>query len=291
MSPHINIKNGAKYAGKWHRTDHEWKNLVEYDRVIFNPHYELMYISNKILDWYINEEMGVIIIHGQTGYGKSSYAGICCAEVYGYYENLEENPDKFKTTWEQPDKTFYYDWDAAKKHIVFTPREFVELNRQTKIMDRMIWWDDAGYHLNALDYSDRLIKKIGKWMELGRSKYAGIVLTCSDLRQVLSKIRDIPHVSTIKIIKGATPSRGSQDYKSKKDRRLAKIHRSWVTEDLKKSGKEREFFDVFDAHLPGEYNPYRNIKKGFYGWYKPYRDSFEKQATDDIADELEKRGL
>ena len=158
-------------------------------------------------------------------------------------------------------------------------------------MDKMLWWDDAGYHLNALDYNDKLIRKIGKWMELGRSKFAGIVLTCSDLRQVLSKIRDIPHVNTIKVIKGGTYSRDHPKYKYKKDRRLAKIHKSWISEDLKKSGKSREYYDVFYAHLPGEYKPRQNIKKGFYGWYKPYRDSFESQARGDIHEELVNRGL
>lgn len=282
------MNNGThRYSGKWNKSDNQWQGYVLQDKVDFKPENKLMYISQKILEWYYEEEMGVIIIHGQTGWGKSCYAGICCAEVYGYKENNET----FYNKWDQPDRTFFYDWDSAKENIVFTPREFVELNRKKKYMDKMLWWDDAGYHLNALDYNDRLIKKIGKWMELGRSKYAAIVLTCSDLRQVLSKIRDIPHVTTIKIIKGGTYTKEHPKYQYYKDRRLAKIHKSWISEDLKRSGKERIFYDVFYAHLPGEYKPRTGVKKGFYGWYKPYRDSFENQATQDIDDELLSRGL
>lgn len=265
------VSTGGRYEGRWNKTNVEWKRFIEAGRVNFHPENKLFFMSQKILEWYYEEEMGVIIIHGQQGYGKSCYAGISCAEVYGH--NVDDN-------------TFYYDWDAAKKNIVFTPRQFHDLCKKKKEMDRMVWWDDAGYHLNALDYNDRLVKRIGKFFEVGRSKFSAIVLTCSDLRQVLSKIRDIPHVNTVKIIKAATPSRDNPQYVYQKDRRLAKIHKSWVSEDLKKSGKEREYFDVFYAHLPGIYDPKNKIREGFYGWYKPFRDGFCDIVLDEIDREL-----
>ena len=69
----------------------------------WHPEHELFYLSEKILDWYYNHELGFVIIHGQQGYGKSTYACISCAEVYGH---------------DKKNKRFFYDWEAIKNHIV-----------------------------------------------------------------------------------------------------------------------------------------------------------------------------
>ena len=275
---------GGRYKGKWKITDARWGLLADLGEIDFHPQKELFYLSEKILDWYYNNEMGVVIIHGQTGYGKSVYGCTSCAEVYGH----KQDNDTFPHDWEQEDGTFYYDWDAVRRNIVFTPRQFVKLCRTKKEPDRMLLWDDAGYHLNSLEFNHPLVRKIGKFMEVGRSKFSSIVFTCSDLRQILGKIRNIPHVNTIKIIKGQTPSKVSSDFKWKKDRRLAKIHSSWVSEDLKKSGRKREYYDVFYAHLPGVFDTKKNQKSGFYGWYKPFRDGFCEIAIDEIDEVLAK---
>lgn len=237
-----------------------------YNGNIWYPDYNLFYLSERILDWYYNDELGIVIIHGQQGYGKSTYAAISCAEVYGH---------------DKKQRQYKYDWEAVKAHIVFTPRQFLTLSRQTQVKDRVIIWDDAGYWLNSLDYYHPLVKAVGKFIEVARSKWGAIVFTCADLRQIMGKVRNIPHAYTIPIRKGGTPSKDNPDYKYKRLRRYAKVHKSWCSEDLKKSGKKGKEIDIFYARMP----------ESFYTWYKPFRDSFCDQGLGDIETELDKMGI
>ena len=128
---------------------------------VYHPEKELFYLSEKILEWFYNDELGIIIIHGQQGYGKSTYASISGAEVYGHDINSAQ---------------FFYNWNAVKKHIVWTPRQFIELSRSKPKINNsdymthpnnpnkepMVIWDDAGYFLNALDYRDKLCVYVSK---------------------------------------------------------------------------------------------------------------------------------
>lgn len=262
------LKNGKHhiFTGKWNISSDEWDQLLKNKQVEIYNESELFYLSEKILEWYYNDELGIVIIHGQQGYGKSTYGLVSGAEVYGHNEKA---------------KTFYYDWDTVKEYTVFTPRQFLKLSRKQYQKAPLVIWDDAGYWLNALDYYDPLVKAVGKFMEVARSKWGAIVFTCSDQKQILSKIRNIPHAYTIKIIKGATPNKYNPEHKWKQDRRLAKVHKSWVSEDLKKTGRKTKNYDVFYAHMPNY----------FYRWYKPFRDSFCDQGLDDIENTLDRLGF
>ena len=278
---------------------------------IYHPERELFYISEKILEWFYNDELGIIIIHGQQGYGKSVYACVSCAEVYGH--DMDEH-------------TFYYNWEAVKRHIVWTPKDFIDLSlKKPPLWDEknykihpnsdkkepLIVWDDAGYWLNAMDYHHPLCIAVSKYLEVARSRWGAIVFTVSDQRQILTKIRGIPHAWSIPIRKTATPKRGTEKYRWKHDRRFAQLHKSWCSEDLKKYGKKGEQGDIFHARLPGRFDPKYPYSKdendsiiyidnidnkytlnkfdlkgrvnkratyGFYAWYKPFRDSFCDQA-------------
>lgn len=286
---------------------------------------ELFYLSEKILEWFYNDELGIIIIHGQQGYGKSTYGAISCAEVYGH--DLENH-------------RFYYNWDAVKKHMVWHPRNFIELSKSkippndpfhkihihSKKKEPMVLWDDAGYFLNSMNWNDKFCIEVGRYLELARSRWGAIVFTCSHQQQVLSKIRNIPHAWSIPIRKMATPKRGKPGYRSKHDLRYAKLHKSWCSEDLKRSGKKGKECDVFHAHMPGRFDAkYPNsldengkvlyidpktgdythnafskdgrehiidnkkVSHGFFSWYKPFRDMMEEkgiEAVDIAAKEL-----
>ena len=291
----------------------------------YHPESELFFLSEKILEWYHNDEMGIVIIHGQQGYGKSVYAALACAEIYGHDIEKAE---------------FFYDWNAVKTHIVWTPRQFIDLCKKKEnghiVKEKVIVWDDAAYWLNAMDYRDKLCIQASKIMEVARSRWGAIVFTCSDQRQILTKIRGIPHAYSIPIRKApGTASRNSQYYKYNKDRRFARLHKSWCSEDMKKSGKKGIEGDLFDARMPGKYNPrypckytkegkfisypqdkngniiYKdNITKeytiqkkdeenktnrpasyGFFSWYKPFRDSFCTRAFDEFDDAATKKGF
>lgn len=276
---------------------------------IWHPERELFNLSEKILEWFYNDELGIVIIHGQQGYGKSTYGGISCSEVYGHQIEGENK------------NQFYYNWEAVKRHIVWTPKQFIDLSNKkpprkdenykihpnTLKKEPMILWDDAGYWLNAMDFHHPLCVQVSKYLEVARSRWGAIVFTVSDQRQILNKIRGIPHAWSVPIRKAGTPKRGNPNYKWVHDRRFAQLHKSWCSEDLKKSGKKGEKGDIFYARLPGRYDPLypestddednivyidnitreytlynkdikgRSNKRatyGFYGWYKPFRDSF-----------------
>jgi len=260
------------------------------------PDSSLFWLSEKILEWYYNDELGIIIVHGQQGYGKSTYASISCAEVYGH---------------DQKTSSSFYDWKAAFNHMVWTPRQFIELSRKKgqgpdgSNKERMIVWDDAGYWLNAMDYRDKLCIAVSKFLELARTRWGAIVFTCSHQSQILSKIRSIPHAWSVPISKFATPSRNNLDYRSKKDLRFARLHKSWTSEDLKKSGKKGKEGDIFYARMPGTYNTKKpdwrgwevpRDKKfvdtwGFYGKYKPWRDTFCERGLDELDQAAKDSGL
>ena len=114
--------------------------------------------------------------------------------------------------------------------------------------------DDAGLWLNSMDFHDPLVKAVGKFLEVARTKWGAILFTCSDQQQVFSKLRNMPHVYTVRIIKEATGKH------RQRNRRIAKIHEGWMTEDLKRSGKKVIGVDVYYTRMPSR----------FYNWYKPH---------------------
>lgn len=237
----------------------------------WHPEQELLYLSEKILEWFYNDELGIVIIHGQQGYGKSTYASLACAEIYGHDLDASQ---------------FYYDWGAVKSHMVWTPRQFIDLcKNKTKghlEKERVVVWDDAAYWLNAMDYRDKFCVQASKLIEVARSRWGAIVFTCSDQRQILSKIRGIPHAYSIPIRKApGAASRHNPDYKYMKDRRFARLHKSWCSEDMKKSGKKGIQGDIFYARMP----------PNFYSWYKPFRDSFCVQAFDEFDKAAKEKGF
>ena len=292
------------------------------ERIKWHPEHELFYLSEKILEWFYNDELGIVIIHGQQGYGKSTYAAISCAEVYGH--DLENSQ-------------FFYNWEAVKKHMVWHPRNFIKLSkkkrppqdifhkihRHSNKKEPMVVWDDAGYFLNNMKWNDKFCIEVSRYLELARSRWGAIIFTCSHQQQVLSKIRNIPHAWSIPIRKApGTPSKNNPNYKYVHDRRFAKLHKSWCSEDMKRSGKKGKEGDIFYARMPGRYdatypkgvdekgeiiyidnltNEYtydqsdekgklnKPASYGFFSWYKPWRDMMEEkgiEAVDLAATEL-----
>jgi len=221
----------------------------------------LFHASEKILEWFYNDEFGIIIVHGQQGWGKSCYATTVAAEVYGHVHD---------------DNKYYHDWDAVKKHIVWKPEQFLALSRkkqgEVRNKERMVIWDDAGYWLNAMDYRDKLCVAISKFIEVARSRWGCIMFTVTNQQQLLSKIRNIPHAWSIPISKIHTPSLNNPNYKWNHTSRFARLHKSWCSEDLKKSGKRGKEGDLFHARMPPK----------FYNWYRDWRESFTDEALDEI---------
>ena len=227
---------------------------------------ELLHLSQMIISAYYNDELILVVIHGKQGFGKSTYASVVIAQVIGYIKGKEKDPNA---------TTFRYDWTAAKNYFAFKPRQFLTLSRKQKKKSPCTCVDDAGLWLNAMDFNNPLVKATGKFLEVARTKWAAILFTCSDQKQVFSKLRNMPHVFTIRITKRGTGKEGH------KDRRTAIIYSGWASEDLKKSGRKTKAIDVFYADMPME----------FYNWYKPLRDSLADTGLNELQLELDKLGI
>jgi hypothetical protein len=252
---------------------------------------QLTWTALLILYAYFNDELILIVIHGKQGYGKSTLASIVSAQCYGILKKLNEDQDlqeqlknkteskqrRIKIKWmEQKIKendTFQYDWSTTKNFFIFKPYDFICKAVDIKEKKPLCVVDDAGMWLNAMDYQDKFVRAVGKFFEVARTKYGAIVFTCSDLKQIFTKIRNMPHVYTIRIIKEGTGSKGRNP-----DLRVGLIHEGWESEDLKRSGRTVLLFDGFVAEMP----------EPFYRWYKPIRKDLAAEGINQMFAEFEK---
>jgi len=194
------------------------------------------------------------IIYGPYGYGKSSFSIKILMQVYN-------------TT----------DWDTLRNYIFFHPREFI--NALVKIMksgerEKCIVWDDAGFWLYNLEWYDRFVKCVSKYLSVARTHLASIIFTTPTPTMVIKKVRDLPQLLTTKIIKLSNDRFPSQRYK-----RRAITYQWWRLPDMKKSGVKPKFVDDFDCRLPDDiYEQYMNLRKE----YADYAILMMKQTLKDL---------
>lgn len=255
------------------------------------------HLARMILKSYFNDELILIVIHGKQGYGKSTYASIIMAQVFGIINKIDELLHQQDLT-ELPEKKirkleikylneiiegrhdFIYDWKTTKKYFVFKPREFLTKCRKQETKGPCCCVDDAGLWLNSMDYHSPEVKAVGKILEVARTIWGAILFTCSDQQQIFGKLRNMPHVFTIRISK--YPSSERYD-----DRRIARIFKGWVSEDLKKKGRKTIAMDIFYAEMPGDLKE----EHSFYGWYVPERRKLTATGFDELEKALNKLGI
>jgi len=124
-------------------------------------------------------------------------------------------------------------------------------------------WDDVGLWLYALDWNHPFIKAFGKYLNVARIDFGSIQFTAPLPTMVMKRLRDMPQVRTIKVIKGNVDN-PERRFKA----RIAKLYQMWISPDMKRSGVKQTHEDTFNAYLPDD----------FYGWYKPIRDYYAKMA-------------
>lgn len=201
---------------------------------------------NAIRDWYINDEFRPMIVQGFHGYGKSSFAAYVASEIYG--------------TW---------NWSFLKDYIVFHPREFLEKIMKVKIKHPLMIWDDAGYWLNSMDYQNKFVKAVGKYMQVARLDWACIMFTSINASDVIRKVRGIEGRYKIKITK-----KGSNQVSP--HRRTATTYEYWESPDGSQYGETGLYDERFKAWMPTQY----------YDGYLPYRRSFTQQAKRTVKEHI-----
>lgn len=221
-------------------------------------------LSRKLLTSYVNDECDIYLVYGMPeGIGKSSYVLKALAEVRSRPSFLPEDGD-WKT-----------DLNKVKPWLKFYPRDVVLLCKRMTDKGRRyeaFIWDDAGLWLNSMEWNDPFVVAFTKYLNIARTNWAGVILTSPDPNWIVRKIRSSEGLIFVKITRYAEERADTKI-------RSARAYRRWVHPDRKHSGVRSLFEDIYDAMLPDE----------FYGWYKPIRDSYAKQAVDKMFAVLHKR--
>ena len=198
-----------------------------------------------------NDEFIAVIVYGPQRIGKTAYSLKVLAEVMG----KNGVPD--------------YSIATAKRNLVFPPKQFLERVESITMKEPMIVWDDAGMWLYALDWYDPWVKAVAKYLNVVGTDLAAVIFTTPLPTWVISKLRGLPQVITIKIIKT-----GASHFA-----RRATAYRSWMAPDMKKTGVRKIFYDNFSCKLPDR----------LYRWYHPIRKGYADEAKSMMRGLLEKQ--
>jgi hypothetical protein len=192
----------------------------------------------------MRDDFNSIIIHGTPRIGKSAYIIKVMAQVMDYLWGIDANRWKhFKP---------YFGWD---------PEENVE--RWINLTERlpMFVWDDAGYWLHSLNWTDPLLQAIQKYFNVIGTDINTIILTTPSPTWILSKIAGMPGTLRTKIVKR---DGGIGDNPTRLYSRLALTYEPWYSPDLKKHGVNKRFKDNFNCYIPDEiYKEYYPIRKAY----------------------------
>ena len=223
--------------------------------------------AKRIIELYEDDEFKPFIIEGDHGYGKTTYANRLISEVYSK-DGIHGN------------------WDTTQlfpRHIGFIPKHVISLWQSKRKRDYCFHWDDAGFWLHNLDFQNKFVKDVGKYMQVVRDDWACVMFTSISKEDISTKIRGLRNAIIIEITK-----HGSNYNEPNKRTASAYI--------LRKGFKGREWKDVqwdetFDSHVPGEYVVDNNGEvirsSGFYSWYKPLRTSYTTIAKNILKKDIE----
>ena len=224
------------------------------------------------LELFNDDEFKVFIVEGDNGYGKSTYSNKTIAECYN--KNGVRNWD---TNWLFPGHLGYHPYEVQWKW------KRKPKNRKDKIFH----WDDAASWLNKLKAHERLVRDVCVYLQTARSDWGVIIFSCIDKEDLAKAIREYRNAVIVTITKNSDNSDAFH-----KNRRVA------TARVFYKNARGQQRYDTlweeeFDARVPGNYcidspeivkypskaqmrDP--NITWGFYGWYKPLRDTYTELA-------------
>ncbi len=223
-------------------------------------------LSSMIFKAWLSNEFVPCTIYGPLRIGKSAYAIKVMAELHGMMNLYLEGKDPFTVTKE--------DWDYSipffQRYLKWHPKDYVDLLLSIQHTKELVsCWDDAGFWLHALEHQNPFVKAYSKYQNLTGIDFGGTIYTTPDPTWITKKVRGIPQMYTIKVIK-ATGN------KKQPHKRLAKFYQSWMMPDMKKWGVKWVAVDRFDCMLPDE----------FYSWYYPLREKYNVMAKELLRKEL-----
>jgi len=253
---------------------------------------KITWLADEAVKNYLKDLFIMVVVHGPARLGKSSYVSLSCAETYEIvrlinikFDEYAQGKDvheidvrkkkvKIYQQMKQDNVEIYPDWNAVKEFFVFKPREFIRISRKISSKKPMVIMDDSGKWLNAKDHASRFVKSVTKNLETLGTAWGTLVFTCKNMRQLVSLARDDPDVYTIHIYDWSQYSKDGL----MPQRRIAKVHKGWESEDTKKSGKKWIDQNPYYAWMNDE----------FYQWYKEKRDALCNEGFIQIERELDR---
>ena len=196
------------------------------------------------------------IIEGDQRIGKSAYAIKVAGQVLEYFYGRDK-----------------YSWKTIRPYLGWDVEEVSEtwLNMEERIP--LYIWDDAGYWLHSLNWTDPTLQAIQKYFNVIGTDINTPIMTTPSATWILSKIQKMPATLRIKIIKR---DGGDSDSNTRRNSRIALCYRPWRTPDGKKHGVNKIFKDDFNCYLNDE----------LYAEYFPLRKKYAMKAKEAIRDSL-----
>ena len=229
-------------------------------------------LGRWIVRAFIRDDFNLFILHGTPRIGKSSYGikGMGQAVDYLWGEDI------FKITGSTADSIRA---PICQKYMGWDPNDNVErwLDIDKRIASYL--WDDAGYWLFSLNWTDPLLISIQKYFNVIGTDMNNMLMTTPAPQWILSKIATMPGTMRIKIIK-RRGGRGDSDSLMFSRRAIGYV--PWIYPDLKPGGVHKKLEDDYSCKLP----------EPFYSkWYKPTREHYAKAAKLEMRKELRRKRL
>ncbi|MBA7491419.1 hypothetical protein ES702_01964 [subsurface metagenome] len=232
------------------------------------PNLPSLALARKIVKAFLVDDFMLLIIYGTPRIGKSAYGIKVMGQVIDYLFGEDIFKLKGSEKIRAPICQKYMGWDPE-----------YNVNRWIDLYKRIpgYIWDDAGYWLFSLNWTDPLLITVQQYMNVVGTDMNSLMLTTPDPEWILSKIATMPGTIRVRITKR---DGGRSDADSKLFSRLAVGYLPYKYPDLKKGGVNKVLMDEFSCKLP----------EPFYSkWYKPTRESYARIAKLAMREELKRR--
>jgi hypothetical protein len=216
--------------------------------------------AKRIVELFDNDEFKPIIIQGDHGYGKSSYANWLIASVYG-----ENGKPKWYTSKSKKKINPIFE-----THVGFHPKHVLDQWTAKNGRDYVYHWDDAGLWLHSLDFQDPFVKEVGKYMQVVRTDWACVIFTAISMEDISSKIRGLRNAIIIDITKEGT----SHTHPNHRTATAYILRKTWKG----KPWKDYLWKDVYNSHVPNKF---------YNEWYKPLRNKYSELAKERMQKKLQ----
>jgi hypothetical protein len=223
------------------------------------PEIPSLALARLIVKSFLNDDFHPIIVYGDLRMGKSTYALKSLEQALAYLRNRQ-----------------LLNYDDIRRFMGWDPTEVVEQWLMETERQPCYIWDDAGYWLHSLKWTDPVLVSIQQYMNVVGTDYNTLILTTPDPTWVLSKIANMPGMVRIKIVKRDGSNNMVETRDSKLFSRTAIGYKPWKSPDLKRGGVNKVLIDDFSCKMRQE----------LYDYYQPIRNDYARQAKIQIRDNL-----